>query len=303
MKKAMNKVLIMDGHNMMYRQYHSLARLTNKGKPVSIIYGLPLLVSSYLKRFNPKEAILVWDGRKSAIRKSLLPDYKLRDKRVDMDMEDIFSQREVVMEIFSYLGLNQVHNPDQEADDLIYMLTRKHTKAGNRVVIASNDKDFHQLISKRVNVINAKEVLLTPNNLLDNFNYSPQQVVDYLCLDGDKSDKIPGYPGMGEKRISLFFSEFASITEYLQSNKTLKHLDKKRLEEIYERNRQLIDLNLYYKKYLKGNAKIRYIPRKNPEMNIKALKKICARYSIVSFNRSSFINPFIALKDDNESSI
>lgn len=280
-------ILILDGNNLAHRVYHSMARLNNHGKPVGVIYGLPNLVGSLVKKFQPKRIYLVWDGKKSPHRLALLPTYKQRKPHPNFDPEDFYAQKDTVMHLFRNLGVKQIHSPHLEADDQIYMLTDKYQ--GRKIVIASNDKDFHQLISDTTFVYNAKDALLTPKNLKINFGYHPDQCVDYLCLVGDDSDKIPGYPGIGPVRATDFLLEHSSIYNFLKSNKLHKLIDKNKLEATYAINRQLIDLNFYNTKFLKGRKIKFWNGYKHPEKNKKALFFICDQYFIKAFKKKSFL--------------
>lgn len=279
-------ILILDGNNLAHRCYHSLAKLNNRGKPVGVIYGLPNLVGSLVKKFQPKRVYLVWDGRKSHHRMKILPSYKLRKPHPNFDPDDFYLQRTIVMHLFRALGVKQIYAPKREADDQIALLVKKFK--GRKTLIVSNDKDFHQLISPTLSVYNAKNVVLTPKNLKSEFGYSPDQCVDYLCLVGDDSDKIPGYPGIGPVRARDFFLEHSSIDNFMQSNKKHKLIDKVKLEAIYAINRQLIDLNFYMQQFMKGKKARFWLGIKKPQMNVKAIDRISDEYFIRRFKKKSF---------------
>lgn len=278
-------ILIVDGNNLAHRSYHSMARLNNKGKPVSIIYGLPILIGSLVKKFKPKKTYIVWDGRRSKVRLSLCPNYKgHRTYSRNFDPVDFYKQRDKVMELFYSIGVKQIYNIKHEADDLIFKLVNKFKN--RRVVIASNDKDFHQLITDTVCVYNAKGDILSKSNLSQNFAYNPGSCVDYLCIVGDGSDNIKGYPGIGEVKGREFFEQFSSINNFLDSKVSYKNINKDKLAAIYETNRQLIDLAYY--NYFYG-SKIKFYKDPNPKFDEKALFKICEDYHILSFRKKQFL--------------
>jgi 5'-3' exonuclease len=284
MEKAMKtSILIVDTNNLAHRVYHSMSRLGD----VAIIYGLPVMVGSLIKQFNPKRTYLVWDGKKSEHRLKLLPTYKERKKHSNFDAEDFYYQRDVVMKIFRALGVKQIHGLKYESDDLIYSLVRKFK--GKRIVIASNDKDFHQLINDKVHVYNAKDITLTAENLRLHFDYTPTQCIDYLCLVGDDSDKIKGYPGIGPAKAAQFFKEHSSISSFLQSTNSFKHIDKTKLELLYAINRQLIDLQFYHEKFILNHPMPFYKKDRVPVLDKKTLYKICDNFTINHFRKSSFL--------------
>lgn len=290
------RILIIDGNNCMYRAYHTYSRLQNNGKPVSIIYGMPILVNSLINQFKPDKVYICWDGGKSPIRLSINPQYKaFRKKKTEEEAKAFYHQRDEVMKLFYALGIRQYIHPKVEADDFIYMLTRKLSKdKDNKITIISTDKDFHQLITSNIKIYNtANKNLIHKKNLKHLYGYSPKECVDYLSLIGDDSDNISGYKGIGESKAKGLISEFSSIENFLNSDKDFAKIDKKILAEIYLRNKELIDLKYFYKKHLKGKQKLTpYNGNKKPKFNEDGLIRICNMYSIKSLKEKNFINNY-----------
>ena len=99
------KILIIDGNNTMHRAFHSYSRLQNHGKPVSIIYGMPILVNALVNQFKPDDVYICWDGRKSPHRMRLLPTYKAGRKTfTEKDKAAFDKQRETVKKLFYFLN-------------------------------------------------------------------------------------------------------------------------------------------------------------------------------------------------------
>lgn len=291
----MNIIVIIDGNNTLYRAHFSHLGLDYKGKLVSAIYGMPQIVASIIKRLKPNDLYLCWDGKKSKRRLEICPDYKGKRKKFGFDYEQIIKQRLTCMRIFRCLGVKQVYSQNMEADDYIYMLVRKFKKDPNNLIyIVSSDKDFHQLLCSNVKIWNDKEKrLITKNNLIKYFPYTPKQCVDYLSLVGDSSDNIKGYRGMGEKRTPTFLNDFASIENFLNSKKEYKGVNKEKLQQLYLINKELIDLKYFYEKNIKGKIKIEYYKNlESPKPKINTLRKICAKYNIKTFLKSNFINSY-----------
>lgn len=282
------KLLIIDGNNTMHRAYHSYRMLQNNGKPVAVIYGMPNLVHALINQFKPDHTVICWDWGRSKHRLKLLPEYKEGRKTLTEEQRaDLYNQRDKAMAIFQALGINQLYSKGHEADDYIYALVRKNREAN--ITIVSTDKDFHQLLSPKVKIFNtAKRLLIHEKNVKGHFGYTADQCVDYLCLLGDDSDNIPGYRGIGEQRAKIFLAEHSSIREFLASEKSFMKVDKAELGAIYKRNKRLIDLRVFYNRYLKGNMDVKPALKKKP-LNKKALFKICDEYNIKSFKKKSFL--------------
>ncbi len=299
----MNRLVIFDGNHLAYRAYYKFGTLkTIDGTRTGVIYGMPYIAESLIRRLHATEVVMTFDGGKHASRLELLPDYKKRDKKLGFDAEDFFFQRDKGMKLFMALGLKVAWAKHWEADDLIAQIARRYSQRGWNVVIVSADKDFHQLIQYPIkgeqgeitmfNVNKGKELGYT--TLAKEVGYSPEQCVDYLCLRGDKSDNIPGYPGIGEKRAIQFLEEFGSIKRFLKDGDKFGKMEKEKLREIYKRNKGLIDLKYFYRKFMMKLP----IPWLNPgEIDNDKLKTLCATYEINSFLKPQFLNTFKKLQD------
>ncbi len=55
----------------------------------------------------------------------------------------------------------------------------------------------------------------------DKYQISTNQYVEYLALKGDKSDNIPGLPGVGEKTAITLLQKYKNISN-IYKNKTSK---------------------------------------------------------------------------------
>lgn len=288
-KTKRNKLLLVDGDNMLHRAYHQFGGFTSKGgAPSSMIFGLPYILRRMIVKFEPDTVLVCFDGGRHEKRLKTLPGYKDRDKRGDFDYESYVSQKEDVMELLCHLGCYVAHQVGQEADDLIYIATRKYSD--HDIVIVSSDKDFHQLISDTVSIYSpAKESVLTPSSLRRHVDYSPEQCVEYLILDGDKSDKIPGYPGMGEKRIKAFFLMYGSIKNYMAQD-TRGFMERPKLKEVYKRNKLLIDLKYFWRKHnRKQQLPIKVDP---PLFNAIKVAIIARKYNSTTLTKVDFIKTF-----------
>lgn len=292
----MNKILIIDGDNMLHRAYHKYGGFTNtSGKPSSMIFGFPYMVRTALTRFKPTKVYAVFDGGRSKHRLDILPEYKNRDQKLGFDYENFQEQKATIKQLMIDLAITVVWGPHYEADDLIYMLCRKHRD--DKVVILSGDKDFHQLISDNISIYSPhKEIELTTKNLRNHFGYEPWEVVDYLCLTGDKSDKIPGYGGVGEIRAKQFISKFGSIKNFLLSyNSSMgKTLDPNKLAIVYKQNRTLIDLAYFYRKFHRKKVEL---PVLNPDpiLKLAAIAMVAREYEVTTLTKSDFISAFKTL--------
>ena len=271
---------------------------TLDGVKTSVIYGMPYVAESLIRRLGPDEVVVVFDGGRSTFRMGLLPSYKDRDKKLGFDASDFHRMKDEGKKLFMALGLKVVHQKYMEADDLIAMIARRYSQKEWEVVIVSADKDFNQLIMPSVTGLHGAVSVfnVTKNKMLDDLNlkqlygYSPEQTVDYLALTGDKSDRIDGYPGIGPTRATKMLEQYGSVKAFLKSGDKFGKVDNEKLREIWKRNKKLIDLKYFYRKFLMKGA----IPYVNPnaEFDLKLLQSICGMYEINSFLKPQFINTF-----------
>ena len=289
MKKV---VVIFDGNHLLYRAYYKFANLkTIEGVKTSIIFGVPRIVESLIRVLSPTETIMVYDGEKSEFRKSLLPNYKNREKRLGWDADDFFRQRDVTIMNLQYLGIKVARREDLEADDVIAMITRRYVNKGYEVIIASGDKDFNQLIDDQVSIYNtSKAKMYTKANLQSLVGYQPEQTVDFLTMLGDDSDKIPGYHGIGEKKALNLLDTYGSIKEFLKSGDKFGKVDNNKLKALAKLNKKLIDIRYYYRKFLM-RAEIPFL-NPNPKWDEKAFKISCGVYETNSFLKKQFIKTY-----------
>lgn len=290
--------MVVDGNHLCYRAHYKFANMkTLEGVSTSVVYGAPYILESVIRKIGPDKVIVVFDSNRHTFRTSLLPNYKQRDPKLGFDKTDFFRQRDELIDIFSYMGLPIVKKDGFEADDLIYQVIKAEQKGETEVVIVSGDKDFNQAVNKYVWIWNTqKDFKITHYNMESKIGYKPEQCIDYLCLLGDDSDHIKGVPGIGEKRAKDFLLQYSSIRNFLKSKDTkFGKLDKSLIRGVYQINRKLISLSIFYRKFLKGQP-IPYI-RRPKDLDIIKLKRICARYEINTFIKPDFISTFNNLKN------
>ncbi len=287
------RALIIDGNNSLHRAYHKFKNMKSKtGKPSSVVYGFPYILSSLLRKFNPDAVTIAFDHSKNKHRLEALPGYKDREPRLDFDYEDFQEQFKIVRQLTNALGVDYIRVKGQEADDLIYMMVKEYRRKGyDDIIIISSDKDFHQLITPKVSIWNTyKGMFYTKLNYSSLFGYSIKQSVDYLILDGDASDKIPGYKGMGDKRIKDFLNNHSSIRKFLKSNETHKLMGKEELELIYTRNKLLIDIKFFCKNFM--DESLIKITKGKKKIDHPTIASISNEFGINTFHSNTFLKPF-----------
>jgi DNA polymerase-1 len=207
-----SRLLIIDGHAYAYRAFFAIRNLRSpSGHPVNAIYGFVKMLEKMRLALSPTHLIVVWDGGLSAERVAALPEYKAQRPEMPVDLE---SQFDGVRQYLGAAGLLDYCGEGVEADDYIACLARSGAQAGWDVVIASADKDFMQLVSERIGLLNPNDksgTVWRREQVCAKAGVEPEQVADWLALMGDAVDNIPGVPGVGPKTAAGLLREFGSV--------------------------------------------------------------------------------------------
>jgi DNA polymerase I len=210
-KNFVDRLLIVDGHAYAYRAFHAIRSLRSPdGSPTNAIYGFVKMLTKMRANLSPTHLIVVWDGGLCAERMALLPEYKAHRPEMPDDLRPQFDQ---INDYLAATGIESFCGDGVEADDYIACLARHATAAGMNVVIASSDKDFMQLVSARVGLLNPHdktEAIWTDEQVRAKTGVGPSQIVDWLSLIGDSVDNIPGVPGVGPKTATDLLKQFGS---------------------------------------------------------------------------------------------
>ncbi len=209
----MPRLLIVDGHAYAYRAFHAIRGLrAPSGQPTNAIYGFIKMLSKMRATLSPTHLIVVWDGGLSAERTAALPEYKAQ--RPDMPA-DLAAQLDEIVSYLNAANITSFCREGVEADDYIACVARRAADAGMDVVIASSDKDFMQLVSPQIGLLNPNdksEAVWTAEQVRSKAGVEPEQIVDWLSLMGDNVDNIPGVPGVGPKTAAELVRQFGSVT-------------------------------------------------------------------------------------------
>lgn len=245
-------LLLVDFLNVAYRSFFAIRTLTNsKGAPTNAVYGFVQSVRRWLEECKPTHLAIVFDAETPRRRLDLLPQYKANRPPTPPALPP---QLETLTRLFPLLGWPTALDPLEEADDLAAAMALAAAREGHDVRIASNDKDFFQIVGPRIKVLRStpKETVLADDQWVrQRWGIEPSQVADFLALQGDSADNIPGVKGVGEKTAAELVRRFGSIEKLLAA---LDQVERPGLRAALEagredlgRNLKLIRLNLVEK--------------------------------------------------------
>jgi len=213
-------LFLLDGNSIAYRAFYALPEsiATSTGFPTNALYGFTTMVMKILADYSPGAVAVAWDSPGKTFRHDEFEAYKAHRK----PMPDLLSEQWPLFEqLTSAFGFANASLPTWEADDVLATLATRAAGEGREVVIVTGDRDALQLVGENVRVMTTRRGV-TDVKIYDvaaveeRFGVPPRLIPDLIGLKGDKSDNIPGVPGVGEKTAAQMLSRFGSLEEVLR---------------------------------------------------------------------------------------
>lgn len=226
----MKRMILVDGNSLMYRAYFGMANakmMTNsKGIYTNATYAFARMINSLCS--TEYDAILVaFDAGKKTFRHTFMADYKAG--RAPMP-EEMRMQIAYIKQFLDLKRIKRYEVPLYEADDIIGTMAKKAEDAGYHVDIYSSDRDLLQLITDNTCVHMTKKGITeledyTPEYFLKTYEIPVSSFVDLKALMGDKSDNIPGVPGIGQVKAVKYLKLYPHVEDILANNDKIKGSD------------------------------------------------------------------------------
>ena len=218
MKMVINveKIILVDGNNLLFRSYYATAYSGNfmknsKGFPTNGLFGFTNMINKIILEEKPVYMIVAFDRGKT-FRHEKYEDYK--GGRIETPTE-LKQQFPVAKELLTCMGIKYYEIDNYEADDIIGTFAEYCNKDSNYVgTIISSDKDLLQLISSDVDIklLKTKDYIrYNEKTFFDDYGIEPKRIVDLKALMGDSSDNIPGVKGIGEKTALKLLKEYKTL--------------------------------------------------------------------------------------------
>ena len=232
----MKKLLLIDGNSMLFRAYYATAysgvkMTTSSGLPTNAIHGFTNMMQKALETVNPNAVMVAFDAGKHTFRHELYKDYKGGRQETP---EDLIPQFKMVRDMLDAFNVKWLERKDIEADDLIGTTSKLSDEY--ETYILTSDKDMLQLIDSSTHVLLMKKGItdmsdMDEKTLKEEMSITPAQVIDMKGLMGDKSDNIPGIPGVGEKTALKLLEEYGNVENVLEHVDELKGALQKKVME------------------------------------------------------------------------
>lgn len=215
------KLFLLDAMALVFRAYYALIRtprITSKGKNTNAQFGFTNALVDLINNQKPSHMAVCFDTHAPTERHTEFADYKANRQEAP---EDLLESLPDIKKIISAFNIPVMELDGFEADDLIGTLAQKASKEGYEVFMVTPDKDYGQLVTKKIRIYKpgyqgGDAEILGPEEVCAKWNIERvEQVVDMLGLMGDAVDNIPGIPGVGEKTAAKLLAAYGTLENVL----------------------------------------------------------------------------------------
>lgn len=239
MKKTLMAV---DGNSLMHRAFYALPILTNaSGDYTNAVYGFFSMLISAISSLEPDYIAIAFDMKGKTFRHETYAEYKGTRKETPAELIPQFA---TLKKALKEIGIAVLEKESYEADDILGVLSRLAAEHGMNSVLLTGDKDAFQLVSDSCHVMLTRKgvselEIYDYEKLNELYQLGPEQIIDLKGFMGDKSDNIPGVPGVGEK------TALNLLHAYKNMNGVYAHIDevKGKLKEKLVANKEMAELS------------------------------------------------------------
>ncbi|SFG97544.1 DNA polymerase I [Neptunomonas qingdaonensis] len=207
-------LILVDGSSYLYRAFFASQQAdlrTSDGVPSGAVRVVTSMLRSLINQYPESRIAVIFDAKGKTFRDEIFAEYK--SHRPPMP-DDLRLQIEPIHNIIRAMGLPLIVEDGVEADDVIGTMALQATQQGCDILISTGDKDMAQLVNQHVTLINTMtNTILDAEGVKEKYGIHPHLIIDFLALMGDKSDNIPGVPGVGEKTALALLQGIGGISE------------------------------------------------------------------------------------------
>ncbi len=234
----MDKLVLIDGNSLLNRAFYATPVFSTKsGNPTNGIFGFVKFILKITSDLKPKYMLVAFDVHAPTFRHKSYELYKATRKPMPAELA---AQVEPLKELLKAMNIATCEKAGLEADDIVGTLSHCFDVHS---YIYTGDRDSYQLVDEKTDVHFTKSgvsdlLKLNKDNFREIVGLEPKQIVDLKALMGDKSDNIPGIPGVGEKTAMGLLQTYGSLDgiyahaeelkgalkEKVQNNKELAYL-------------------------------------------------------------------------------
>ncbi|MDE0291638.1 MAG: DNA polymerase I [Candidatus Dadabacteria bacterium] len=226
---SQHPLYLIDGSSYIFRAYYGVRAdlSTSDGFPTNAVYGFATMLLKFLREYEPRYLGMVFDSKGEVFRNEIYPEYKANRDEAPESLQLQFSK---IFELVRAFSIPMLAMEGYEADDIIGTIAM--AQGTSKVVLVTGDKDFCQLVSENVTLIDTmRERVTGVQEVHQKYGIEPGQMIDFFALVGDKVDNIPGVAGVGEKTASALISKYGDLDGVYRNLEELRPSVAKRLRE------------------------------------------------------------------------
>ena len=208
--------MLIDGNSLTYRAFFALPTdmATASGQVTNAVFGFTSMLINLIRDHEPDGVVVTFDRPEPTFRHKMVETYKAgREAAPDI----LRQQMGLVRQVAEVLELPIVDLAGYEADDIIATFATELRDRGDNSIIVTGDRDTYQLVEDpHVKVLYNKRgvsdyALYDEAGILERTGVKPTDYVAYASMRGDKSDNLPGVPGVGEKTAAKLINKYGGI--------------------------------------------------------------------------------------------
>lgn len=232
------RLMLIDGNSLLHKAFHALPPLANKdGTYTNGVYGFLTMFYKILDEYNPDYISVAFDRKGLTFRHKEYTEYKAGRKKTP---NELGMQFPILKDVLDKLNINRIELDGFEADDIIGTIARVGEDEDLEVIAFTGDRDYLQLVSDKTKILISKKgisnlEIYDVEAMMERYGLTPEQFIDLKGLMGDKSDNIPGVPGVGEKTGIKLLTEYKSIEGVYEN---IDEVSGKKLKERLIENKQ-----------------------------------------------------------------
>ncbi len=191
---------------------------TRAGMPTAALYGTSALLLKLLREERPKAMAFALDAPEATFRHRELDSYKGTRQPLP---DALRPQLARLPDLLGAFGAPAHCVPGFEADDLLATLARRIAAQGDAVRVVTGDRDLFQITGDGVDVLfigrrGEKPIVYDAAAVERRFGVSPDRLPFLIALVGDKSDNLPGVPGVGPRSGAKLVASARSAADLIE---------------------------------------------------------------------------------------
>ena len=216
-------LLVIDGDSLAHRAYHALPKTIRRAdrRPSNAIVGFTNFLLRLWDSEQPRAVVVGWDTLEVPTYRHEAFDTYQSGREFD---EELLEQLGLLPQLVEAFGFAYAKAPGYEADDFLAAAVAAEEKRRGTAVVATSDRDSFQLASERTTIIQpvrgvSELARIGPAEVRERYGVEPGQVVDFIALRGDPSDRLPGAPGVGPKKAADLLRQYGSLEDAIAAGR------------------------------------------------------------------------------------